>query len=393
MKEINSFLKYIGVDDTDLDLFESQYIVPEGMAYNSYLLEGGKIAILDTVDARKGEPWKENLLEALAGRQPDYLVVHHMEPDHSGLIAYAMEKWPELKLVATAKAVSMLPQFLGGETFPGRTIAVKEGDELPLGERTLKFFMAPMVHWPEVMVSFETSEKILFSADAFGKFGALGKCGFYGEEDDDWACEGRRYYFNICGKYGGPVQTLLGKVAPLSPAMICPLHGPILRENLGEYLNLYRIWSSYGVETEGVFIACASIHGGTMAAAERLAEILKAKGCPKVALSDLTRDDVAEAVEDAFRYGKMVVAAASYDAGLFTPAHHFLHILATKAYQKRKVALIENGSWAPSAARVMKEMFAGMKEIEIVDPVVTIRSRMKEQDIPALEALADAILS
>ncbi|MBQ7749772.1 MAG: MBL fold metallo-hydrolase [Bacteroidales bacterium] len=393
MKEINSFLKYIGVDDTDLDLFESQYIVPEGMAYNSYLLEGGKIAILDTVDARKGELWKENLLEALAGRQPDYLVVHHMEPDHSGLIAYAMEKWPELKLVATAKAVSMLPQFLGGETFPGRTIAVKEGDELPLGERTLKFFMAPMVHWPEVMVSFETSEKILFSADAFGKFGALGKCGFYGEEDDDWACEGRRYYFNICGKYGGPVQTLLGKVAPLSPAMICPLHGPILRENLGEYLNLYRIWSSYGVETEGVFIACASIHGGTMAAAERLAEILKAKGCPKVALSDLTRDDVAEAVEDAFRYGKMVVAAASYDAGLFTPAHHFLHILATKAYQKRKVALIENGSWAPSAARVMKEMFAGMKEIEIVDPVVTIRSRMKEQDIPALEALADAILS
>lgn len=393
MKEINSFLKYIGVDDIDLDLFESQYIVPEGMAYNSYLLEGGKIAILDTVDERKGELWKENLLEALAGRQPDYLVVHHMEPDHSGLIAYAMEKWPELKLVATAKAVSMLPQFLGGETFPGRTIAVKEGDELPLGERTLKFFMAPMVHWPEVMVSFETSEKILFSADAFGKFGALGKCGFYGEEDDDWACEGRRYYFNICGKYGGPVQTLLGKVAPLSPAMICPLHGPILRENLGEYLNLYRIWSSYGVETEGVFIACASIHGGTMAAAERLAEILKAKGCPKVALSDLTRDDVAEAVEDAFRYGKMVVAAASYDAGLFTPAHHFLHILATKAYQKRKVALIENGSWAPSAARVMKEMFAGMKEIEIVDPVVTIRSRMKEQDIPALEALADAILS
>lgn len=393
MKEINSFLKYIGVDDIDLDLFESQYIVPEGMAYNSYLLEGGKIAILDTVDARKGELWKENLLEALAGRQPDYLVVHHMEPDHSGLIAYAMEKWPELKLVATAKAVSMLPQFLGGETFPGRTIAVKEGDELPLGERTLKFFMAPMVHWPEVMVSFETSEKILFSADAFGKFGALGKCGFYGEEDNDWACEGRRYYFNICGKYGGPVQTLLGKVAPLSPAMICPLHGPILRENLGEYLNFYRIWSSYGVETEGVFIACASIHGGTMAAAERLAEILKAKGCPKVALSDLTRDDVAEAVEDAFRYGKMVVAAASYDAGLFTPAHHFLHILATKAYQKRKVALIENGSWAPSAARVMKEMFAGMKEIEIVDPVVTIRSRMKEQDIPALEALADAILS
>lgn len=393
MKEINSFLKYIGVDDIDLDLFESQYIVPEGMAYNSYLLEDGKIAILDTVDARKGELWKENLLEALAGRQPDYLVVHHMEPDHSGLIAYAMEKWPELKLVATAKAVSMLPQFLGGETFPGRTIAVKEGDELPLGERTLKFFMAPMVHWPEVMVSFETSEKILFSADAFGKFGALGKCGFYGEEDDDWACEGRRYYFNICGKYGGPVQTLLGKVAPLSPAMICPLHGPILRENLGEYLNLYSIWSSYGVETEGVFIACASIHGGTMAAAERLAEILKAKGCPKVALSDLTRDDVAEAVEDAFRYGKMVVAAASYDAGLFTPAHHFLHILATKAYQKRKVALIENGSWAPSAARVMKEMFAGMKEIEIVDPVVTIRSRMKEQDIPALEALAEAILS
>ena len=392
IKRISSSLIYIGVDDLDLDLFESQYAVPEGMAYNSYLIEDEKIAVLDTVDARKGDDWKTNLREALAGRTPDYLVVHHMEPDHSGLIADVMKEYPSMKLVASTKAIIMIPQFLDGETFEGRTIAIKEGDELNLGSRSLKFFMAPMVHWPEVMVSFDTEDKVLFSADAFGKFGALSKCGFFSDEDEDWACEGRRYYFNICGKYGQPVQMLLKKVGPLAPEVIAPLHGPILRGDLSHFLSLYNTWSSYGVETEGVFIAYASIHGGTAAVAEKLSELLKAKGAPKVALADLSRDDMAEAVEDAFRYGKMVVAAASYDGGLFTPAYNFLHTLQMKAYQKKTVALIENGSWAPSAGRVMKEMFAAMKDITIIDPMVTIRSRMKESDIPLLESLADEIL-
>ena len=392
IKTISESVRYIGVDDLDLDLFESQYVVPEGMAYNSYVILDGKVAVMDTVDARCGEAWLANLAEALGSRQPDYLVVQHMEPDHSGLIAEAMGKYPSLTLVASAKALQMLAQFTGCD-FAGRTLAVKEGDTLALGTHTLRFLMAPMVHWPEVMVTFEEKERILFAADAFGKFGALSECGFFGEDDDDWACEARRYYFNICGKYGQPVQALLKKVAPLDPAVIAPLHGPILRENLGYYLDLYRIWSSYGVETEGVFVAYASIHGGTAEAAEKLAEILKAKGCPKVAMADLTRDDQAEAVEDAFRYGRMAVLAASYDGGLFTPAYTFLHTLQMKAYQQRRVALVENGSWAPSAGRVMKEMFAAMKAVEVVEPVVTIRSRMKDADIPALEALADALLA
>ena len=323
VKHISDSVKYIGVDDLGLDLFESQYVVPEGMAYNSYVILDEKVAVMDTVDARCGGDWKAQLAEALAGRRPDYLVVHHMEPDHSGLVAEAMETYPGMTLVATAKALQMLVQFTG-QAFAGRTLAVKEGDTLPLGVHTLRFLMAPMVHWPEVMVSFEEKERILFAADAFGKFGALSKCGFFGEEDDDWACEARRYYFNICGKYGQPVQALLKKVLPLAPAVIAPLHGPILRKDLETYLNLYNTWSSYGVETEGVFIAYASIHGGTAEVAEKLAEILKAKGCPKVAMADLTRDDQAEAVEDAFRYGKMAVLAASYDAGLFTPAYPFL---------------------------------------------------------------------
>lgn len=392
IKRISGSLVYIGVDDTDLDLFESQYIVPEGMAYNSYLIEDEKIAILDTVDSRKGEEWKTNLLSALEGKTPDYLVVHHMEPDHSGLIADVMDMYPSMMLVSSAKAIGMLPQFLDGETFKGRIISVKEGDTLSLGKRSLKFLMAPMVHWPEVMVSFDTADKVLFSADAFGKFGALSKAGFFSDEDDDWACEARRYYFNICGKYGQPVQMLLKKVLPLEPNIIAPLHGPILRGDLSSFVNLYNTWSSYGVETEGVFIAYASIHGGTAAVAEKLAEILKAKGVPKVAISDLTRDDMAEAVEDAFRYGKMVIAAASYDGGLFTPAFNFLHTLQMKAYQKRTVALVENGSWAPSAGRVMKEMFGAMKEISILEPVVSIRSRMKSGDLEQLESLADEIL-
>ena len=392
IREIQPGLLYIGAQDHDLDLFESQYAVPDGMSYNSYLLDGGKIAILDTVDARKGGEWKQNLEEALAGRTPDYLVVHHMEPDHSALIREVLETWPEVKLAASAKAIQMLGQFFDGFDFTDRTIALKEGDVLDLGTRSLQFIAAPMVHWPEVMVSYEAASKTLFAADAFGKFGTL-DAGFYGDEDDDWACEARRYYFNICGKYGGPVQTLLKKASALESACICPLHGPILRKDLGYYLDLYQTWSSYGVETEGVFVAYASIHGGTAAAALKLAEILKEKGCPKVATCDLTRDDQAEAVEDAFRYGRIILAASSYDAGVFPPMHSFLHHLQDKAWQKRKVGLIENGSWAPSAGRVMKGMLETMKEIEIVEPVVTIRSRMKAADLPALQALADAILS
>ena len=392
IREIQPGLLYIGAQDHDLDLFESQYAVPDGMSYNSYLLDGGKIAILDTVDARKGGEWKQNLEEALAGRTPDYLVVHHMEPDHSALIREVLETWPELKLAASAKAIQMLGQFFDGYDFTDRTIALKAGDVLDLGSPSLRFLAAPMVHWPEVMVSYEAASKTLFAADACGKFGTL-DAGFYGDEDDDWACEARRYYFNICGKYGGPVQTLLKKASALDIACICPLHGPILRQDLGYYLDLYQTWSSYGVETEGVFVAYASIHGGTAAAALKLAEILKEKGCPKVATCDLTRDDQAEAVEDAFRYGRIILAASSYDAGVFPPMYSFLHHLQDKAWQKRKVGLIENGSWAPSAGRVMKGMLETMKEIEIVEPVVTIRSRMKAADLPALQALADAILS
>ena len=393
MKDISSAVKFIGVDDLDLDLFESQYIVPEGMSYNSYVIVDEKIAVLDTADARKGEAWKANLQEALGDRQPDYLVVHHMEPDHSSLVAWALEKYPSLTLVATAAALKMLPQFFEGIAMEGRTLAVKEGDTLSLGSHTLKFFLAPMVHWPEVMVSYELSEKFLFSADAFGRFGAMEKIAFWASDDDDWACEARRYYFNICGKYGVQVQNLLKKLAGVDVAMICPLHGPILNENLGYYLGLYQTWSSYGVETEGVFVAYASIHGGTAAAAEKLAGILREKGCPKVAVADITRDDLAECVEDAFRYGKMVACASSYDGGVFTPMHDFLYRLQAKGWQQRTVGLLENGSWAPSAARVMKEMFGAMKAVTIVEPVVTIRSRMHAGDIPNLEALADAILA
>ena len=390
IKSISPDIRYIGVDDLDLDLFESQYAVPEGMAYNSYLILDDKIAVMDTVDARKGEEWLRNLEEALRGRKPDYLVVHHMEPDHSGSILEFTKRYPGVKIVTSAKALVFLGQFFDGVSFD--TMAVKEGDTLELGAHTLQFVMAPMVHWPEAMVSFDRKDKVLFAADAFGKFGALSKCGYFGEEDDDWACEGRRYYFNICGKYGAPVQVLLKKVLPLQPAVIAPLHGPILRENLGYYIDLYQTWSTYGVETEGVFIACASIHGGTLAAAECMKEILLAKGCPKVAFADLSRDDMGEAVEDAFRYGRLVLAAASYDGGLFTPAYNFLHLLQMKSWQKKKVALIENGTWAPTAGKVMKEMFGAMKDVEIVGDLVTIRSRMKESDLPAMEALADAIL-
>ena len=392
IKNLSDKVRYIGVDDLDLDLFESQYIVPEGMAYNSYMILDDKVAILDTVDARKADEWKANLREALAGRQPDYLVVHHMEPDHSALIAWALEAYPGVTLVASAKAIQMLSQFFEDINVEGRTLAVKEGSVLELGSHSLKFIGAPMVHWPEVMVSFDEAEGALYSADAVGKFGALSKCGFYGRDDDDWACEARRYYFNIVGKYGAPVRTLLGKLAELPIKSIRPLHGPILEDNLSEYIDLYKTWSSYAVETEGIFIACASIHGGTMVAAQKLAEILRAKGAPRVEVSDLCRSDFAENVEDAFRHSKLVLAASSYDAGLFTPMYEFLHRLQIKGFCNRKVAIIENGSWAPSAGRVMKEMLSTMSNIEIVEPMVTIKSRMKASDLPALELLASALL-
>jgi Uncharacterized flavoproteins len=392
INNLSDKVRYIGVDDLDLDLFESQYIVPEGMAYNSYVILDDKVAILDTADARKADEWKANLREALAGRQPDYLIVHHMEPDHSALIAWALAEFPALTLVASAKAIQMLEQFFEGIQIEGRTLAVKEGSVLELGSHSLKFIGAPMVHWPEVMVSFDEADGALYSADAFGKFGALSKCGFYGRDDDDWSCEGRRYYFNIVGKYGAPVRTLLGKVAGLAVKTIRPLHGPILEDNLSDYINLYTTWSNYAVETEGVFIACASIHGGTMVAAEKLAEILRSKGVERVVVSDLCRSDIAENVEDAFRHSVMVCCASSYDAGLFTPMYDFLHRLQIKGYCKRKVAIVENGSWAPSAGRVMKEMLGAMNNLEIVEPMVTIKSRMKQSDIPALESLASALL-
>lgn len=393
MRELGNKVLYIGTDDLDIDLFEGQYVVPEGMSYNSYLVLDDKVAILDTCDARKAPEWKENLLEGLAGRKPDYIVVHHMEPDHSALAAWVLEQWSEVTLVASAQAVKMLGQFFPGIQLDGRVQVVKEGDVLPLGAHSLSFIAAPMVHWPEVLMSYDAADGALYSADGIGKFGALSKCGFYGRDDDDWACEARRYYFNIVGKYGAQVQAVLKKAAALDIRTIRPLHGPILEDNLGEYLHLYDLWSSYTPETDGVFIACASIHGGTLAAAEKLAEILRAKGAPKVVLSDLTRSDIAENVEDAFRYPRMVAAASSYDAGLFTPMYDFLHRLQIKGYCKRSVAIVENGSWAPSAGRVMREMFGAMKEVSIVEPAVTIRSRMRPEDIPALEALADAILA
>lgn len=392
-KNLGNNVFYIGADDLDIDLFEGQYVVPEGMSYNSYLILDEKVAILDTCDSRKGGEWKATLQEALDGREPDYLVVHHMEPDHSAMAAWALERWPGLTLVASAQALRMLGQFFPGIKLDGRTQTVKEGDVLELGAHSLRFIAAPMVHWPEVMVSFDAADGALYSADGFGKFGALGKCGFYGRDDDDWACEARRYYFNIVGKYGAQVQALLAKAGALDIRTIRPLHGPLLEDGLGEYLSLYDIWSRYAPETDGIFIACASIHGGTLAAAEKLAEILRAKGAPKVVLSDLTRSDIAENVEDAFRYPRMIVAASSYDAGLFTPMYDFLHRLQIKGYCKRTVAIVENGSWAPSAGRVMREMLGEMKEVSVLEPAVTIRSRMKPEDLPALEALADAVLA
>ena len=385
---VSNTIKYIGVDDLDIDLFESQYVVPEGMSYNSYLIEDEKIAIMDTADRRKGDEWKANLTAALAGRKPSYLVSHHMEPDHASLIAEALETYPEMQLVCSAQALKMLPNFFDGFNFEGRIITVKEGDTLSLGSHTLHFIAAPMVHWPEVIMSYESTEKVLFAADGFGKFGALVN------ETDDWACEARRYYFNICGKYGVQVQNVLKKAAALDIQTICPLHGPILKdEALKEAIRLYDIWSRYEPENEGVLVAYASIHGGTAKAAERLGELLKEKGAPKVVVSDLSRDDMAEVIEDAFRYPNIVVCAASYDGGVFPVMHDFLHHLQIKNYQKRRFGIVENGSWAPSAGRVMREMIEAMKDCEIVEPMVTIRSRMKPADEEQLAKLAESILA
>jgi len=383
-----SKITYIGVDDKDLDLFESQYAVPEGMCYNSYLVEGEKIAVMDSVDKRKTDEWLNKLAAALDGRTPNYLIVQHMEPDHSGSVAAFLQKYPSATIVCSVQAQKFMLQF--NDNLKAEIQIVKEGDTIDLGADTvLKFFTAPMVHWPEVIVTYLESEQTLFSADGFGKFGV------YDADPDDWACEARRYYFNICGKYGNNVAALLKKAANLKISRISPLHGPVLEgEKLAEALRLYSIWSAYDVETPGgVLVAYASIHGNTAVAANKIAEMLKAKGAAKVAVTDLSRDDMAEAIEDAFRMGALVLACATYDGGIFPPMHNFLHKLTIKGFQRRKVGLIENGTWAPQAAKVMRGMLEGLKDVEIVEPVVSLRSSMKEENVAQLEALADAIVS
>lgn len=381
---ISDAIKYIGVDDKDIDLFESQYIVPNGISYNSYVILDEKICVLDTVDKRKTDEWVANLENVLDGKTPDYLIINHLEPDHASNIQLLADKYPNMKLVGNAKTFNMLPQFFDID-LTDRTVTVKEGDSLNLGEHTLSFYMAPMVHWPEVMVTYESKEKVLFSADGFGKFGAL-------DTDEDWACEARRYYFNICGKYGVQVQALLKKAAKLDIEKICPLHGPVLTENLGYYINLYDIWSKYEPEVDGIFIAYCSIHGNTEKAALKLYDILKEKTDKKIAISDLSRSDMAENVEDAFKYSTLVVAAPSYDGGVFPVMNDFLHHLKIKGYKNRKVAMIENGSWAPCAIKSMQPYFDEMKGIEISDAKVTIRSTMTVENEVQLAALADSII-
>ena len=382
--KITDSILYVGVDDKTLDLFESQYVIPNGVSYNSYVILDDKITIMDTVDARKTEEWLANVEAVLGDKSPDYLVVSHMEPDHAANIKRLMDKYPQMQVVGNAKTFVMIPQFFDVD-LTGRTVVVKEGDTLSLGAHTLQFFMAPMVHWPEDMVAYEQSEKILFSADGFGKFGAL-------DADEAWTCEARRYFFNIVGKYGAQVQALLKKAATLDIQMICPLPGPILKEDLGYYIGKYDIWSKYEPEDEGVFIAYASIHGNTTKAAKKLAEMLEEKGAKRVAIVDLSRDDMAEAGEDAFRHDMLVVAAATYDGGLFPCMEDFLLHLKAKNYQKRTVALMENGSWAPQAARKMREILEGMKNVEICEPVVTIKSTMKDETLKVMEELAGKLV-
>ncbi len=383
-KYISDSIQYIGVDDPELPLFESQYMLENGMAYNSYLIRDEKIAVMDAVDARKIDEWMARLSDALAGRTPDYLVVLHVEPDHSAGVKRFLDTYPEAKVVGNAKTFTFLSQFFPDFDFGERKVVVKEADTLCLGNHTLRFIIVPMVHWPETMVAYDASDRVLFSADAFGKFGV------YDADADDWTCEARRYYFNIVGKYGAPVQVLLKKIADLDIRVIAPLHGPVLSENLQFYIDKYHTWSSYEPEDKGVFIAVASIHGHTLEAAEMMAEKLRARGV-KVAMSDLSREDIAEAVEDAFRYDRLLLAAASYDGGVFTPMEFFLSRLKHKNYQKRRVAILENGTWAPTAAKTIKKTISEMSNVTLVEPVVTIRSAYKPADDAAFCALCDAL--
>lgn len=383
---ISESIKYVGVDDKDIDLFESQYVVPDGVSYNSYIIFDEKITIMDTVDARATDEWVKNIEEALDGKEPSYLVISHLEPDHAANIGLIAHKYPNMQLIGNAKTFQMLPQFFD-EDFADRQVVVKEGDEISLGSHSLTFVMAPMVHWPEVMVAYEKTEKILFSADGFGKFGALDS-----EDDEGWACEARRYYFNIVGKYGAQVQNLLKKASALDIQTICPLHGPVLKGNLGYYLDLYNTWSSYEPEDEGVLVAYASIHGNTAKAAKQIADKIKAKGVEKMEVMDLSRDDMAEAVEAAFRYDKMVLACATYDGGLFPVMEDFLNHLKSKNFQKRKAALVENGSWAPLAAKKMRESLESMKNIEICENIVSIKSTVKEENVEQMDKMIDELL-
>ena len=382
---MNTKIKYIGCNDADMHLFESQYVTPEGMCYNSYLIEGERLAIMDTVDPRKTTEWLSKLSAALGGRKPHYLIVQHMEPDHSGSISAFRQSYPDTQIVASQKALQYMQQFNPGLDL-SNTISVKEGDTLDLGGVTLAFVSAPMVHWPEVIVTYSPELKTLFSADGFGKFGVIDA------DKDDWACEARRYYFNICGKYGIPVSNLLKKASALDIETICPLHGPILQgEQLTEALRLYTIWSQYGTETKGILIAHASIHGNTAKVAEKLGDMLRERNAGKVVVADLCREDMAEIIEDAFRMDRLIVCASSYDGDVFPPMHMFLWKLGLKAFQGRKVGIVENGTWAPSAGRAMKTMIESWKNTDIVEPIITIRSTMKDSDLPALQALVDAM--
>lgn len=385
IKHVTDSIYYVGVDDKDIDLFENQYVVPNGMAYNSYVIDDEKIVIMDMVDVKCAEEWYANLDEVLKGRQPDYLVMSHLEPDHSANLTEVLKRYPELKVVSNAKLLAMIPNFFPDIDLTGRTITVDGSEPFDTGVHKLNFVMAPMVHWPEVMVTYESAEKVLFAADAFGKFGTL-------DTDEDWACEARRYYFNIVGKYGMPVQALLKKAENLDIQIICSLHGPILKENLGYYINLYKTWSSYEPEDKGVFIAYSTLHGNTGNAAKKLAELLKEKGCPKVVVSDLAREDMAECVEDAFRYDRMVLASPTYDGGLMPVMMDFIYHLKSKAYQNRTVGFIENGSWAPMSGKLMKEQMAAMKNINIIEDVVTVKSALKAADEAKLEELADKLM-
>lgn len=383
MNNVTEQVYYVGVNDKTLDLFEGQYILPNGVSYNSYVIMDEKIAIMDMVDRRAAKEWFENLSEVLGDKQPDYLIISHLEPDHSANLSEVIELYPDIQIVSNEKLFGMLPQFFNVD-IADRKVVVKEGDSLSLGKHELHFVMAPMVHWPEVMVTYESTDKILFSADGFGKFGAL-------DVEEDWACEARRYYFNIVGKYGMPVQTLLKKAAALDIQIICPLHGPILSENLDYYIGLYQTWSSYEPENKGVFIAYSSMHGNTKQAAEELAKLLEAKGVEKVAIADLAREDMAECIEDAFRYDRLVVACPTYDGAIMPVMQDFIYHLKVKMYQKRTVGIIENGSWAPMAGKIMREQFEAMKEVTVLDEKVTIRSSLKKNNYEELEILANKL--